>query len=257
MVKTPPVQVHIPYNKLTKELDAIIEARINPEIYIDGDYLANADGARLDEIRQRLDEFNLRVTMHGPYMGTSPGSPDEERRLKTVDIYRSALRAATHLRPVNIVLHAGYNEDRFDNDVELWLYQSMKTWSVIVKEAEDIGVTIAAENIFETDPDPLRTLSESVGSPRFGICIDTGHLNIFSNIPLEEWFVSIAGHIKEVHLHDNNGSSDEHLPIGEGNIDFAKLFIALKENSPEAVLTIEPHGDEAIKRGLEAIYVHL
>ncbi len=257
MVQTQPVQVHIPFKKLASELDAIIEARINPEIYLDGDYLANADTLVLDEIRKRLDEYNLRVTMHGPYMGTSPGSPDEQRRISTVEVYRTALRAAAHLRPVNIVLHAGYNEDRYNGDIDWWLHQSMKTWGEVVKEAEDIGVTIAAENIFEKNPFPLRTLSETVGSPRFGICIDTGHLNIFSEIPLEEWFVSIAEHVKEVHIHDNNGSSDEHLPIGEGNIDFTTLFKALKENSPEALLTIEPHGDDAIRRGLKAIHEFL
>ncbi len=255
--KALPVQVHIPFKKLRSELDSIIEARINPEIYLDGTYLTKADPAELDEIRRRLDEFNLKITMHGPYMGTNPGSPNELKRIKTVEIYRMALSAASHLLPVNIVLHAGYDEERYNHDVEWWLEQSMKTWREIVKVAEDIGVTIAAENIFEKYPLPLRLLSESVDSPNFGICLDTGHLNLFSEIPLEEWFVSIQRHVKEVHVHDNNGSRDEHRAIGEGNIDFDTIFNAIKENSSEAILTIEPHGNDEILRALAAIEKYL
>ncbi len=259
MAQALPVQVHIPFKKLIRDLDTIVEARINPEIYLDGDHLkeAVADTAQLDKVRARLDDENLSITMHGPYMGTNPGSPDEMRRQGTVEIYRTALSAASHLKPINIVLHAGYDEDRFNNDIEWWLHQSMKTWTDIVKEAEDIGVTIAAENIFEKNPFALRALAETVGSPHFGICIDTGHLNLFSEVPLDQWFTSIAMSVKEVHLHDNNGASDEHLPIGEGEIDFDKLFGAIKENSPGAILTIEPHGDEEIRRGLAAIAKYL
>lgn len=259
MAQTTPVQVHIPYKKLISEIDAIIEARINPEVYLDGEHLeeAVATTAQLDTISARLLDANLSITMHGPYMGTNPGSPDEMKRQETVVIYRKALHAARHLKPINIVLHAGYDDDRFNGDVEWWLHQSMKTWTDIVKESEDIGVTIAAENIFERNPFALRALAETVGSPNFGICIDTGHLNLFSEVPLTEWFTSIAMYVKEVHLHDNNGSSDEHLPVGEGEIDFEKLFEAIRENSPEAILTIEPHGDEEIRRGLAAIAKYL
>ena len=34
--------------------------------------------------------------------------------------------------------------------------------------------------------------------------------------------------IVELHLHDNNGVSDDHLPLGAGNIDFERFFEAVR-----------------------------
>ena len=41
------------------------------------------------------------------------------------------------------------------------------------------------------------------------------------------------------HLHDNNGTYDQHLPIGTGVEDWPELLKALKANSEEAVVVLE------------------
>ena len=89
------------------------------------------------------------------------------------------------------------------------------------------------ENIFEEAPETLRMLVKEINSPNLGVCFDTGHFNLFSKVPLEKWFEEIGDNIIEVHLHDNTGSNDDHLGIGDGNIDF-DLFFSLLKNSPLA-----------------------
>jgi len=35
--------------------------------------------------------------------------------------------------------------------------------------------------------------------------------------------------IRVIHLHDNDGITDSHLPIGRGNINFKEVLIALND----------------------------
>jgi sugar phosphate isomerase/epimerase len=247
------VQVHIPYITLLESLEEVAADGINPEVFISGDVLEEAFTDDLSLISDTLGEGGLRITMHGPYMGLNPGSADEKKREHTVEVYGMALEAASFLGPVNMVLHAGYDERRFNGDVDLWLYQSLKTWPDVVSEAERLGITIVAENIFEKDPATLKLLVREIDSPNFRLCIDSGHLNLFSEVGPEVWFGEIGEFVAEVHLHDNGGKVDEHLPIGEGTIDFDDFFSNLKKYADNPVYTIEPHGEDGVRRGLEAI----
>ena len=53
-------------------------------------------------------------------------------------------------------------------------------------------------------------------------------------------------YIIELHLHDNNKTSDQHLPIGEGTFDFDKFF-RLLENK-DCIYTLEAHNADDVKR---------
>ncbi len=247
------IQVHIPYPLLLERLGDILDMGINPEVYIDGRFLETADPGDLMEIREEFGKRSLRVTMHGPYIDINPGSADENQRLSTVERYKRVFEVVSWLRPRNVVLHAGYNERRYRGDAGLWLEQSLKTWPRFVKEAERLDAVIAAENIFEKTPDTLKMLVARINSPNFRVCIDSGHLRIFSKVDIEEWFKELGPFIAEVHLHDNFGKLDDHLPVGEGTIDFGSFFKFLKACPNEPVYTVEPHGENMIQRSVEAV----
>ena len=247
------IQVHVPYPALLERLQDILEMGINPEVYMDGRFLDEADAKDLRAIREQFAKRSLRVTMHGPYIDMNPGSADEKQRLSTAERYGRVFEVASELRPVNVVLHAGYSERRYRGDFGLWLEQSLKTWPRFVKEAERQDTVIAAENIFEKTPDTLKMLAARIDSPNFRLCIDSGHLRIFSKVEMEEWFRELGPFIAEVHLHDNFGKNDDHLPVGEGSVDFASFFRHLKAYSKDPVYTIEPHGEGMIERSLRAV----
>ena len=175
--------------------------------------------------------------MHGPFMDLSPGAADEAIRHATVERFRQTLQVATYLKPAVVVLHAGYDDRRFDGDVELWLSQSLKTWEPLIRKAEVMGAVIALENVFEENPFAMGKLMDAFPSKHFGVCLDAGHLNIFSCVAMDSWFETIGTRIAEVHLHDNHGKTDEHLALG-GRHDrlLTSFFALLKKHSKNPVL---------------------
>ena len=45
--------------------------------------------------------------------------------------------------------------------------------------------------------------------------------------------------VHHVHLHDNDGRSDLHLPPGAGTIDWAAVVLALKDAGYDGTITLE------------------
>lgn len=247
------VNVHVPYKMMAERRDEILNASINPEIFFDGRALDSVPSKELIAIGEGFAGRGRRVTMHGPFMDLSPGAADEAIRHATVERFRQTLQAAAYLKPAVVVLHAGYDDRRFDGDVELWFSQSLKTWEPLIRKAEGMGAVIALENVFEENPFAMGKLMDAFPSKHFGVCLDAGHLNIFSRAAMNNWFETIGARIAEVHLHDNHGKTDEHLAVGEGTMDFNLFFALLKKHSENPVYTIEPHGEEALQSGLLAV----
>ena len=257
MTQEKTVQVHVPYPYLLEKSESLIEAGINPEIYMDGFFIEEAVPSELERIRDAFANKGLSITLHGPYIDMNPGSADEPVRVSTAAMYAKVLAVMEYLRPKTVVLHAGYHEKRYKGNHELWLSQSLKTWPPLVAEAERIGSIIAVENIFEREPSTLKLLMDNINSPGFGVCIDAGHLRVFSDVDMEEWFRALGPRIAEVHLHDNHGKHDEHLPLGEGSIDIPRFLSLVAEYANEPVYTIEPHGEETMRRAVEAVRKYL
>jgi sugar phosphate isomerase/epimerase len=98
---------------------------------------------------------------------------------------------------------------------------------------------IAVENIFERSLHLKAPHGRIVVSPNFGICVDAGHLRVFSKVDMEEWFAvgpRIAGA-----SHDNHGKHDDHLPLGEGSIDIP--CSSASRSTPMTRSNDEPHGE--------------
>jgi len=69
--------------------------------------------------------------------------------------------------------------------------------------------------------------------------IDVNHSNIHENL------IDVCNHcsgiISNVHISDNHGEWEDHLPPGEGIIDFPKVFIALRKNGYTGPFNLEFH----------------
>ncbi len=249
------VQVHIPYPTLIDRLGEVLEAGLNPEIYIDDESLKaiESDTSSMIELCKALSTKGLRATIHGPFMDMSPGGADEGVRSLTEEKFSRLIESSKDLKPTAIVLHGGYDERYSDGDSTLWLEQSIKTWAPLALEAESAGTVLALENIFEERPDTLRDLVLEIGSPNLRVCLDAGHINLYSAVEMKEWFTSLGPYIAELHIHDNFGVIDDHLPVGDGEIDFPLFFRLVGEYTTGVIYTIEPHGEEVLKRGLEAV----
>lgn len=66
---------------------------------------------------------------------------------------------------------------------------------------------------------------------------------------LDEWLLPLKDKIREMHIHDNHGKSDEHLPLGRGIFPFRELKSFIK-NTTGIRFTTEFHSE---KHALESI----
>ncbi len=242
-------QVHAPYDLLIKHLDLLFEMGLNPEIYFSGPALDGLEAQQAVEVAAELDRRRIRVTFHAPFRELSPGSEDSRVRRASCDRLEEALNLAASFRPRVIVCHTGLYGS--SSDLDDWLEWSLSSWRPLISLAEKLKTVIALENVYEGGPESLERLLSSIDSPHFGFCLDIGHVNVYSTVPLERWLTSLGRWLVEVHLHDNHGKEDEHLPMGMGNIDYRPLFAHISRQAPRPIFTLEPMRKEDLEGAIE------
>jgi len=247
------IHTNVPYSMLLKRIDFAIENRIHPEIYFSAEDLDACQEKDVKQLAEILHRNGLEITLHGPFMDLSPGGVDQRIKEVTFDRFLKVIELALFFKPKTIVFHPGYEKWKFNGNVKWWLENSLQTWRPLVKEAEEAELVIAIENVYEEGPDPIQYLLEEIDSPCFRFCFDTGHYHIFGKVPLPLWFETLGRYLQEVHLHDNHKEMDEHLPVGEGDFDFDQFFELLSHLKMNPIFTIEPHEEDHLWRGLEAV----
>ena len=91
---------------------------------------------------------------------------------------------------------------------------------------------------------PIAKIAETVkkiSSPHIGICLDTGHSNVFGDDLGEAVRIS-ATWLKVLHVHDNNGKSDQHLLPWLGSCNWDSFTRALAEIGYNGALSLETAG---------------
>ena len=130
----------------------------------------------------------------------------------------------------------------------------------VAQYAAPKDVSFALENTphgYTREPTRLVQLIADVDEPNVGICIDVGHRNIVGD-PVEALRIS-GKYLITLHLHDNHGEQDEHLPPERGNIDWNGVVETLGEidyqgvfmhelSRSEDLATIRPNAERMLKR---------
>jgi sugar phosphate isomerase/epimerase len=136
---------------------------------------------------------------------------------------------------------------------ERWLENSIKTFQSFLPSLYNVSCPICIENVYESEPAILQRLIDGINSPMIGFCFDTGHYNIFSRSSLEVWIETMAPYLKQLHIHDNWGKNDQHLPPGEGSFPFKNLGSLLSKKGITPIITLETHSMENYKRALQGL----
>jgi sugar phosphate isomerase/epimerase len=76
---------------------------------------------------------------------------------------------------------------------------------------------------------------------------------VYSATSLDEWMNELGSRLGQIHIHDNNGIYDEHLPIGEGNFPFQQFFSMIRERDVNPIITLESHTEQNLWKMLEKI----
>jgi sugar phosphate isomerase/epimerase len=242
--------IHVPFDKIEQYMDFILQQRFNLEIYFSSEVLDGLDYNLLFKLQSALNHDPC-LSIHAPFMDLSPAAVDSKVREATRSRFSQVLEIAEILRPLTIVCHSGYEKWKYGLNTDLWLRKSLEFWKPLAERAGLLGCKIAIENIFEDEPTNLSVLMEAMSSENFGVCFDTGHCNLFSKVSIDKWLDSLGEYIVELHLHDNDGSADQHYPIGDGTFNFDRFFSRL--NNRDCIHTIEAHTPERVLKSIERL----
>lgn len=185
-------------------------------------------------VRQKLTGIPNRI-LHAPFNELFPCAIDKKARALAADRFRQAIAIAKCYGATKVVIHGGYNPRIY---YPVWyMEQSILFWKEFLKD--DPGVEIVLENVLEETPDMLLEIVKGVEHPQLRLCLDVGHVNAYSQIPVTEWVEQWAPYLSHFHIHNNDGSWDSHSALMEGSIPMAQLFATIAEKCPNATITLE------------------
>jgi len=246
------VQVHLPFHFLHAQyLPKVLKYGINPEISFNSHTLDTFREADYRRVAERLHEAGRRITFHAPFMDLRPGAIDPRIREASRERIGQVLALAALFRPEAVVCHPSFDSRYYVSTEDQWLENSLITWRELLAEAATIPVRLVLENVYEEEPRPLQRLLAALDSPDCGFCFDTGHYRAFSRDSLAAWLECLHPFLRHVHLHDNNGEADAHLPVGDGDFPFKEFFTFLRTKDIRPIFTIEAHNERNLRRSLE------
>lgn len=181
----------------------------------------------VDQIRTWLDEYGLQLLdLHGSAGNEKDWTSSQEyRRLAGIELVKNRIEMTATLDADVVIMHIpgepNYEPVRRSLD-------ALETYS------RERGVRIAIENgnfgaiapvLAEYDPDYV------------GLCYDCGHGNMIPD-GLDQ-LESLKDRLISVHLHDNNGSGDQHQLLFMGTVDWRKLADIMARSSYTKCVSME------------------
>ncbi len=210
--------------------------KVNPCFYIDHyDHLEIQDFINPENIdkhanriikgyQRLLGSFKGTLSLHGPFQELCLSSMDRQVQNLTLNRLSQALVLGSELGCTTMVVHSCFNPQmNYPTYFGDWLDNANWFWERFLPLCVRKNMVITLENIFDRTPTAMLRVINNFKSPYLRACLDTGHVNIFSRLPVEEWIESLGRNLAHLHIHDNHGIDDDHLPVGRGNIDFSWL----------------------------------
>jgi sugar phosphate isomerase/epimerase len=235
----------IPFDLIRENIPLLKEHDLGVEVMMyDTTWVRNFPQAEVEEMGALLEAEGIPVSVHGPLFDLNPGSLDNIIRDYTKFTFMRALNICALLKAEIVVFHLGLNPLIPSNYREASLDVSLKTFRPVVNHAKRLGIVIAIENMFLGKPDLLKRVIETIDSPHMQVCLDIGHVNVYSTVPLKRWFDALAKYVVKVHINDNDGQNDLHLAFGAGNVDIGEAYRLLNRKKMSPLMTLEMTPDQ-------------
>jgi sugar phosphate isomerase/epimerase len=164
------------------------------------------------------------------------------REASVTEVFK-ALDLAAEIGAAKAVLHPGYLTGILSFAPDMGKEYAAESLNKILNKATGLGITICLENMFPRaghmyHPEEFKTVLHQ--NPGLMMTLDLGHSNIRSPKDQTAVFIEMAkGRIGHVHIGDNNGQEDEHLPVGTGRVNVAFGLRAIKASGYDQTITLE------------------
>ena len=211
------------FEEVIQEVSKVFE---HWEIFAEAEHRLPSLESRLMDI---IPSYNLSYSIHAPISDINIGSLNERIREDSVIELLTTAETAANLNIDLMTIHPGMTSMAVPYMEEKAAEKAKKSLRSLDRISAEYGVVIAVENM-PAFPFMLgRTaeeLKELLDGTNLRFCLDIGHANTTDQI--DELIKEFRDRLANIHIHDNHGEHDEHLTLGEGDIDFKRIIDSLK-----------------------------
>ncbi len=161
-----------------------------------------------------------------------------------MDAIKRSIRATAIMEAPYLVVHCAMRCGWApDDDPVVTRALNYKVFEELLPVAEQEGVTLALENmpcrgIPTCTPEELCDYIDMMDSPRLVACLNTGHANI-TGIDCGDFARALGHRLKVLHIHDNDGKSDQHITPYFGTVNWESFMQGLKDVGFDGRLSLE------------------
>lgn len=184
---------------------------------------------RLEKI-DILETFDLRYAIHAPSRGVNLASLLEPIRRASVEVTVACLALAVEV-DAPVVVHPGYFA--WPRDRKRAEQQFERSLAELLAAAKDLSATFFIENMGDWEHFLLKTPDELSLIDGVGFALDVGHAHQNHVLPA---FLEVP--VSHFHLHDNDGTADSHVAVGDGTIDFSAVMAAVRRSNGRPVIEV-------------------
>ncbi len=199
------------------------------------DYVYSTD--EIKQIKTWFHDFDLRLNDLHSTEGIEKYwiSAEKERRNAGIELIKNRIDMAAQLGS-NVIIQHVQAEPTGEKERQRFWDQLRRSLDQLEFYAKKIEVRIAFENLTDNISILIKVLN-SYSPEVIGLCFDTGHANIAQGSI--EKLIDYKDRLISIHLHDNNGISDQHKIPFTGTIDWDKVTKFIAEATYDKCVNLE------------------
>ena len=205
------------------------------------------DAGLVERVRARLSSLGLRAhSLHAPFgHDVNLTSPEADVRASSLARLLRSADALQALGGALFVIHPGGEDQRWIWDRAARLELSVEGLTRVWEGCRARGLTLVVEtplpHLLGGQPDDFAFILQRIPAEGTGVCVDTSHTSLGNFLlPCLHRFGSRLVHIQ---ASDNHGVYDDHLPPGDGRIDWPPVLGELISLDYRGVFMLEVAGN--------------
>lgn len=193
------------------------------------------------ELASKFRSLPVGFSIHPPAWDINLTSENRAIREASFSEYKKAILFANMIGASHVVIHPGFCYSSVFNK-QIAQHRSATYINELCIIAKELNVKLAIENVgyngssIFTQSEYTNFLNDLDETAVF--LIDTGHAHL-NNWDIPKLIKDTKDRLYAMHIHDNDGTGDDHLPIGEGTIAWKEVYAAINEFAPNCELILE------------------
>lgn len=184
-----------------------------------------------------MGSYDMSFSIHAPIGDINIASLNERMREASVMEIINMVEYAVNLNIRTITYHPGNYSFIVPDSKGRSVECARRSIRALDRISEEYGVVMAIENmpsIKNMMGQTAEEMVELVEGSNMPVCFDVGHANTVGQI---DAMIDLLGdRFVNMHVHDNDGTWDQHMTIGDGNIDLGSVLKRLRRYTGDLII---------------------